>query len=78
VAEINAMEATARAIYDALRQADPAAYMDEFDMEFPVTIDGRFQLHALAALVLIHLNGQLGQTLFQLAQTQSKRSSELR
>ena len=45
----NAIQAVARAIYDALQQADPQAFMEDFTLEDPIVIDGRFHLQAYPA-----------------------------
>jgi len=74
VAEINAIEVTARALYDALKKTAPSAFITDFDLECPVTIDGTFNLHALATLVLINLNAQAGQIPSLLAQMPPKKS----
>ena len=46
----------ARVIYEAIKETDPDAFIDEFSLELPIAIDGNFQLHALATLFLIKWN----------------------
>lgn len=48
--------AVARAIYQALNDADPGACMGEFSLDHAVIIDGDFNLYAVASLLLINLH----------------------
>lgn len=42
----------AKLLYEALRENDPEAFMDSFECEDRVTIDGEFQLFDVAKTIL--------------------------
>jgi hypothetical protein len=48
-------EALAKAIYDALKGADPTAFMQPFERGENIAIDGYFNLMTVAALLLERL-----------------------
>ena len=45
----------ARAIHDAIARSHPRAFVDEFSLDEPVVIDGRFHLEAIAHVLSINL-----------------------
>jgi hypothetical protein len=45
----------ARLLHDALRKSDPASFMDDDPLEDRLTIDGHFNLIAVAKMILFDL-----------------------
>lgn len=49
-------EELAQALRDALEADDPEAFIGEFDARHPVTIDGKFNLTAIATVLISRMN----------------------
>lgn len=67
----------AGAIYWALKQCDKNAFIEDFSLEDPVTIDGSYQLRALALLLQINLHGLFAQALSPVEQKRQETSAPL-
>jgi len=68
------IEVLAEVLYKTLGEADPTAFMQDYTLEHPLTIDGNFHFRALAALLLVNLNAQFGRMPSLLDQIQPKKT----